>query len=571
MNRNRLAVLTILFAGVIGVLAMASVTRNAWLADGAWRSEKQRADQQEAIRLALWRLDVAATEVLSQESARAPQFYQLLEAEEPAGKGPAEPPAATTPITAIAVQRPENASNWCRRFFAIPVNAGGLAVEAAAFPEDLRHDFRQLVAISPKLPTSLAVEELDREGELLASEQSQTGRSRNEFSARNRTFQQQIVGYANVNALMPVASPLQMTPMQPHWFGDERLILLRRVGDAASDAQQLHVVEMDWPRMRSDLLAGVTDLLPTAQLQPLDRTEDVAEEGTRMAALPLRLLAGPPSTLSLKTEPSSLFPLVIAWIAVVAALTLAGVLVARIIGLSRRRAEFATAVTHELRTPLTTMKMYTEMLVAGMVPQDQQTDYLNTIRDQSERLSRLVENVLAYSRLERGRSAGEPRTHVLSELLERMLPRLRAQAANHELQLIAPEMDSFAFSTVMGDALVVEQILMNLVDNAGKYAKPSESACVDLTVSCSGKDVLIGLRDYGPGLPSSERGSLFIPFSKSAQQAAKTAPGIGLGLALSRRLAKTQAGRLDYFDARPGCHFQLRLVAAGRPIRRPRA
>lgn len=99
----------------------------------------------------------------------------------------------------------------------------------------------------------------------------------------------------------------------------------------------------------------------------------------------------------------------------------------------------------------------------------------------------------------------------------------------------------------MADALMVEPILVNLADNACKYAAPdSEPKKLILNADSSGSRLLISVRDFGPGLSPRQKKKLFHPFSKSASEAAHSAPGIGLGLALSRRMARRMGGELAH-------------------------
>jgi signal transduction histidine kinase len=101
--------------------------------------------------------------------------------------------------------------------------------------------------------------------------------------------------------------------------------------------------------------------------------------------------------------------------------------------------------------------------------------------------------------------------------------------------------------TVMTDVAAAEQILFNLVDNACKYAADAEDRRIHLQASSSGQFVGLSVRDHGPGVLPVDRRRLFRPFSKSARDAAGSAPGVGLGLALSRRLARSLRGDL-YLD-----------------------
>ena len=139
-------------------------------------------------------------------------------------------------------------------------------------------------------------------------------------------------------------------------------------------------------------------------------------------------------------SPTLRWALQIGWGAVLLAVVAAALLLQGVMTLSERRAAFVSSVTHELRTPLTTFRMYAEMLAKGMVPDaKRRQEYFNTLQREAERLTLLVENVLAYARLERGRRPQAQDRVTLAALLERVGPRLKQRAAQAgmecELQL----------------------------------------------------------------------------------------------------------------------------------------
>jgi signal transduction histidine kinase len=173
-----------------------------------------------------------------------------------------------------------------------------------------------------------------------------------------------------------------------------------------------------------------------------------------------------------------------------------------------------------------------------------------------------VENVLAYSRIERGRADGRIQTIPLPELIDCVKERLaeRAKQAGMELAIETP-VDAAAIS-VKADASAVEQILFNLVDNAGKYASSASDKRIHLSAQANGSAAIIRLADHGPGFSRAESKKLFRPFSKSAREAANSAPGVGLGLALSRRLARQMKGDLKLEESNGGASFLLTLPMA---------
>ncbi|MCI0334248.1 MAG: HAMP domain-containing histidine kinase [Planctomycetes bacterium] len=333
----------------------------------------------------------------------------------------------------------------------------------------------------------------------------------------------------------------QVGVSRPVWIGD-RLILARRVGGNGQTVVQ--GCWLDWPQLKTRLLAEAADLLPDADLVRADG--DAADDPSRMlAGLPVRLVVGEvPATGAV--SPTLGWALWMGWGAVALAVLAAAALLHGVMTLSERRAAFVSSVTHELRTPLTTFRMYAEMLARGMVPDaERRQEYFNTLQREAERLTLLVENVLAYARLERGRKPQAGDRITLRKLLEHIGPRLAQRAAQADmkcdLQLESHAAD-LEFTT---DQSVVEQILFNLVDNAAKYAREAEDRQIHVEASRDGEWVRLVVRDHGPGIEQRAWGRQPRAFGKSAQQSAETAPGVGLGLALCRRLARQLGGRLE--------------------------
>jgi signal transduction histidine kinase len=232
--------------------------------------------------------------------------------------------------------------------------------------------------------------------------------------------------------------------------------------------------------------------------------------------------------------------------------------------LSARRASFVTAVTHELRTPLTTFQMYAEMLAEDMVPDEaRRKEYLKTLRAEAVRLTHLVENVLAYARLERGRLDRRLQTISLGELVGSMQNRLADRAAQAGMELLVEHGETTDGILVRTNVSAVEQILFNLVDNACKYASSASDKRICLTLREDGGVAVVQVEDHGAGIAPEMRRRLFHSFSKTAKEAAHSAPGVGLGLALSRRLARDLGGELRYREASAdGACFILTLPLA---------
>lgn len=230
--------------------------------------------------------------------------------------------------------------------------------------------------------------------------------------------------------------------------------------------------------------------------------------------------------------------------------------------LSERRASFVSAVTHELRTPLTTFRLYSDMLGSGAVREEKRPVYLSVLSREADRLSHLVENVLAFSKIERGSARSAVTEIEINDLLASFSERFatRLDAAGLKLELISSEPIRAKL-----DASALEHILFNLIDNAAKYAAASQPPVVTISPATKKGKIEIRVTDHGPGILEAECRRIFRPFSKSAKQAAETKPGVGLGLALSKRLARSMDGTLacrQRGDGKNGAEFVLTLPKA---------
>lgn len=354
-----------------------------------------------------------------------------------------------------------------------------------------------------------------------------------------------------VDATRPVVEGVS----RPLWVG-EKLILARRV--KSGNETLIQGCWLDWEKLQARMNEEIADLLPRARLSPV-KTDTPPANARLLATLPVQLTVPPPEPVVAPFSPMRI-SLVVAWICLLAATLAAAATLLSVVALSERRAAFVSAVTHELRTPLTTFRMYAEMLSEGMVPEaDQRQKYLETLRVEADRLHHLVENVLQYARLERGRPGGRREAISLGGLLERLVPRLsdRAQQAGMRLEVEASAADRETELNV--DVGAVEQILFNLVDNACKYAAGAGDSRLHLEATIDNRDCRICIRDHGPGISAEGRRKLFQPFSKSVHEAAVSAPGVGLGLALCKRLSRDLGGELRLLSGQDGAVFELRL------------
>lgn len=318
---------------------------------------------------------------------------------------------------------------------------------------------------------------------------------------------------------------------------------------------------IDWPVLRQRLTDSVADLLPNAELTP---APDETFTSSMLATIPVRLNAGEiaGSRAGLFGSPAR-FTLVITGIAVGAAIVAIGFVLRASIVQGERRGQFVTAVTHELRTPLTTFRLYSQMLADGMVVDEAKRHrYLVTLKNEAERLSRIVENVLEYARL-----GGHSGTTIggsvdADDLVSRMVPALRDRAEAGGFTLV-DEADGPLEGRVSASPETVERILSNLVDNAIKYASGATDTRLHLAFRATGRGFEICFWDHGPGIPAGDRSRVFGAFQRAGRDASGPNPGLGLGLALARGMARQMGGDLRLTE-RPdaGAAFVLTLKSA---------
>jgi signal transduction histidine kinase len=387
-------------------------------------------------------------------------------------------------------------------------------------------------------------------------------RSESEAAFRQQQLRQsaetQVASNSFMTSNMAPGGKIEIGAMTPLWFSDA-LILARRVRAGGDDLIQ--GCWLDWPAMKTDLLSGVADLLPSADLVPCPVGAS-GDETRRLAALPLRMEpneAAPPPDAGLT---AIRLALLVAWTCVLLGAAAVGFVMSGTLRLSERRAAFVSAVTHELRTPLTTFRLYTDLLADNGADGAKRERYVATIRNEADRLQHLVENVLSYARLERGRAGGAMESIPVGELLDRARERLARRAEQSGMHLTLDVGDAARAVRVCVDPSAFERVLYNLVDNACKYAARAADRTIRVAAQCANGRVDVTVRDRGPGIATSDARRLFRPFHKSARDAAHTAPGVGLGLALSRRLVRGAGGELCIDTSiQDGACFVVRLVA----------
>jgi len=208
-----------------------------------------------------------------------------------------------------------------------------------------------------------------------------------------------------------------------------------------------------------------------------------------------------------------------------------------VVDYAQRRSDFVASVSHELKTPLTAIRMYAEMLRDGLVQNDaKREEYYATIAGESERLSRLIDNVLELSRLEQDRRKLDLVVGPLDDAVREASDKLRPHAEREGFRLRL-DVES-RLPAVRYDRDALTQIVFNLVDNALKYAHRSDRREVVIAVRSAADRVELRVRDFGPGVPPGSLSRVFEPFYRGGDELTRTAKGTGIGLALVRELAE---------------------------------
>ncbi len=223
---------------------------------------------------------------------------------------------------------------------------------------------------------------------------------------------------------------------------------------------------------------------------------------------------------------------------------------------ARQKTSFVSNVSHELKTPLTSIRMYAELLSEGRVKDpDKRKNYLQVIVAESQRLTRLVNNVLDFSRLEQGGKKYWPEKIDLAVYLNDLINshRLRIKEAGLELETSFPE----AKIVVQTDRDAIEQVLLNLIDNAIKYAGTGEE--LNISLKADNRNCEIRVEDRGPGIPEAHQDRIFEKFHR-VDDSLTSKQGSGLGLSIALRLLKDLGGDLRYEPREGGgCSFIIQL------------
>lgn len=212
------------------------------------------------------------------------------------------------------------------------------------------------------------------------------------------------------------------------------------------------------------------------------------------------------------------------------------------LALAQLKSDFVSGVSHQLKTPLTSIRMFAEMLEGGRVPaEEKRQEYFRLIHRETLRLSRLVENVLDFARIEEGRKTLSFAERPLRDVVAAAVETFRAQVDGQGVELRADLSEEPLTARVDADAL--QGAVLNLLDNALKYG--GETRRIELVLARRGARAEVSVRDNGPGIPAGDRGRLFEKFFRGASAVSGPAGGAGLGLALVKHAAEAHGGSVS--------------------------
>lgn len=258
-------------------------------------------------------------------------------------------------------------------------------------------------------------------------------------------------------------------------------------------------------------------------------------------------------------------------LSVIAALLLLGVVLigvtaglraaAREISMSRRQIELVSHLSHELRTPLTSIRMFVDTLREGRLPAERTDECLDLLSEETARLSRRIEEVLRWARMEAGARRysleAVPPTEIASEAIAAFRSQVMLQDADLELIVDVPEY----LPKIMADRDAVVEALVNLLVNAFRHANSPRR--IELRAVARGLQVGLSVKDNGPGIRSGDQRRIFEKFYQPAVGGAPSPGGSGLGLAIVRSIVRHHGGRV-HLESAPniGSRFTLWLPTA---------
>ncbi len=234
------------------------------------------------------------------------------------------------------------------------------------------------------------------------------------------------------------------------------------------------------------------------------------------------------------------------------------------IRLARQQRDFVSAISHELKTPLTSIRMYGEMLKEGWVDDTKRAQYYDYIHDESERLTRLIANVLRLAKITRNDPQLDLRVKTVGVLVNQVESKIASQVERAGFALTFLRTEPAENAAIQIDEDCFTQIMINLVDNAIKFSKDAETKTIEIGSALTADgNVLFTVRDHGPGVPKDQMKKIFKLFYRSESELTRETVGTGIGLAIVHQLTLAMNGKIDVLNRNPGAEFRITFPPAG--------
>lgn len=228
------------------------------------------------------------------------------------------------------------------------------------------------------------------------------------------------------------------------------------------------------------------------------------------------------------------------------------------INLARQQQDFVSSVSHELKTPLTSIRMYGEMLKEGWADESKKQGYYEFIHDESERLTRLISNVLQLARITRNEPQFDIHSTNVGELMSQIESKISNQVERAGFELAFNREEQADSASIDVDSDCFAQIVINLVDNAIKFSKDADNKRIEIASKRSADNAIaFTVRDFGPGIPKDQMKKIFTLFYRSESELTRETVGTGIGLAIVHQLVVAMNGKVDVVNKDPGVEFQL--------------
>ncbi|MES2637858.1 MAG: ATP-binding protein [Myxococcota bacterium] len=305
---------------------------------------------------------------------------------------------------------------------------------------------------------------------------------------------------------------------------------------------------VSFERLRRNLAENLAESEPT-----IDRTMAPPFEQWRITVVP-------PEAPGAGSSAAVIWTVLLLAATTVTGVVLMGRAVVQQVRLSRLQTDFVSNISHELRTPLTSIRLFIETLQSGRVKDPEKVrECLDVIATESERLTRKIERVLTWARMEAGRRIYEFEMVRPVDLVRSSLEAFRAQQLHGEAKVSVQVPDDLPLVRVDTDAMA--DALLNLLSNARKYG--GEDVQIRVLGAVERRWVVLSVADNGPGIPRDERKRIFEKFYRPDVLVSRRTEGSGLGLAIVHAAVVAHKGRVDVeSEEGRGARFTVRLPRA---------